>query len=105
MVINMPFEAVKLDRSLVRGLPDDPKSKLMAQTLSPFFHELGQDILAEGIETTEQAQMITSFGADRIQGFYLAKPMPGEDLGEWYRTKAAASAARFEQHLHGSHTS
>ena len=105
MVINMPFEAVKLDRSLVSGLPDDPKSKLMAQTLSPFFHELGQDILAEGIETAEQAQMVASFGADRIQGYYLAKPMPGEALGEWYRTKAAENAAKFDPHLHGSHTS
>lgn len=93
MVINMPFEAVKLDRSLVHGLPSDPKSTLMAQTLSPFFHELGQDVLAEGIETAEQADTVISYGADRIQGFYLAKPMPGSALGQWYRTEAEAAGA------------
>ncbi len=87
-VINLPFECVKLDRSLVSGLPDEPKSRLMAQTLTPFFHELGQDVLAEGIETQEQANMVLSFGADRIQGYYYARPMSAEEVCDWYASKA-----------------
>lgn len=86
-VINLPFECVKLDRSLVSGLPEEHKSKLMAQTLTPFFHELGMDVLAEGIETEEQANMVLSFGADRIQGYYYARPMPASDVCEWYASK------------------
>ncbi len=99
MVTNMPFEAVKLDRSLVHGLPDNPKSRLMAQTLSPFFHELGQDVLAEGIETAEQARTVASYGADRIQGFYLAEPIPSAELGQWYRTEAEAAGGKMDQPL------
>lgn len=87
MVTNMPFEAVKLDRSLVSGLPCERKSCLMVEMLTLLFHELGQNVLAEGIETKEQAETALSYGVDRIQGFFYAKPMPGAELAAWYREK------------------
>ena len=83
-VLDLPFEAVKLDRSLMKGLIDDPRSRLMADTIIPFFHKLGQQVVAEGIESGEQAEMALRCGADRIQGFYYARPMPESELAEWY---------------------
>ena len=87
MVTNMPFEAVKLDRSLVSELPCERKSCLMVEMLTLLFHELGQNVLAEGIETKEQAETALSYGVDRIQGFFYAKPMPRAKLAAWYREK------------------
>ena len=63
-VLDVPFEAVKLDRSLMSELTDDPRSRLMADTIIPFFHKLGQQVVAEGIESREQAELALHCGAD-----------------------------------------
>ena len=86
-VLGLPFEAVKLDRSLMLGLTDDPRSRLMADTIIPFFHKLGQQVVAEGIESREQAELALHCGADRIQGFYYARPMPESELAAWYHSR------------------
>lgn len=84
-VLGLPFSAVKLDRSLMAGLQDDPKSQLLAETIIPFFHKLELHVVAEGIETAEQAKRARAYEADRIQGFYYAHPMPEDELARWYR--------------------
>lgn len=83
--LDLPFEAIKLDRSLTAGLCDDPKAQLMAETLIPFFHKLGAQVVAEGIENRCQAAMAVHYNADRLQGFCFARPMPGSELAGWYR--------------------
>ncbi len=82
-VLNLPFDTVKLDRSLVSGLVDDAKSRLTVMALVPFFHKLGLNVLAEGIETAAQSDIAFDFGVDRIQGFYYARPMPEDKLVEF----------------------
>ncbi len=89
-VLNLPFETIKLDRSLVRGLADDPKSRLTVGALVPFFHKLGHSIVAEGIETSAEADIAFDFGVDRIQGFYYARPMPEESLVKLFSEQAGA---------------
>ena len=73
------------------GLTNDPRSRLMADTIIPFFHKLGQQVVAEGIESREQAELALRCGADRIQGFYYARPMPESELAEWYRSRKKAA--------------
>ena len=82
-VLDLPFEAIKLDRSLTAGLADSPQSKLMADTIIPFFHELGDRVVAEGIETQRQAELALNCGADRLQGFLFARPMPEREFLDW----------------------
>ena len=83
--LDLPFEAIKLDRSLTADLCAGPRAQLMAETLIPFFHKLGAQVVAEGIENRCQAAMAIHYGADRLQGFCLARPMPGSELPGWYR--------------------
>lgn len=83
-VLNLPFSAVKLDRSLMVGLQTDAKSRLLAETMIPLFHKLGMAVVAEGLETADQVKCVKRYGADRIQGFYYARPMPEEELVAWY---------------------
>ena len=84
-VLDLPFEAIKLDRSLMVGLPDNPKARMMADTIIPFFHKLGETVVAEGIESRQQAELALRCGADRLQGFYYARPMPEAELVTWFR--------------------
>jgi len=79
-VLDLPFEVVKLDRTLLSEHPDKPKARMLPGVLIPFFHSLGQQVVAEGVETKEQAQWMRSCGADRIQGYYYAMPMPQDSL-------------------------
>lgn len=90
--MNLPFSVIKFDRSLIVGIESDQKSRLTVDTLIPFFHKLGKTVLAEGIETSEQAELALQLGTDRIQGFYYARPMPKNKLVTFYaeQTKAAA---------------
>ena len=82
--VSMPFTYIKLDKSLIDGICTDKNSGLMVSTLIPFFHKVGEKVIAEGIESTEQAKTAIEYGADRLQGFYFAKPMPVEELVPWY---------------------
>ncbi len=46
-------------------------------------HQLGLDTVSEGVETTEQLHSLQALGADHIQGFLIARPMPPEDFPTW----------------------
>ena len=82
-VLNMPFSYVKLDRSLMEGIESDERSRLMARELIGFFHEMGHTVVTEGIENAEQAELVLSYGADCVQGYYYARPMAQADLEAW----------------------
>ena len=84
--VSMPFAYIKLDKSLIDGICEDRDSGLMVSTLIPFFHKVGEKVVAEGIEKEEQAEAAVAFGADRLQGYYFAKPMPADELRAWYES-------------------
>ena len=86
-MLQMPFSYVELDKSPMDDIACDPKARLVASTLVPFFHKLGQTVVAESIETKGQADIVLGLGTDRIQGFYYAKPMPADELARWYCRK------------------
>ena len=85
-VLSFPFESIKLDRSLVLLLEEKgTQHNIMKDHIIPIFKDLNQAVVAEGVETAELAEYVLSCGADRIQGYYYAKPMPEKTLIEWYK--------------------
>lgn len=84
-VMHLPFEYVKLDRSLIEKLTQSSQDQLVVTTLINLFHTLGLKIIAEGIETAKQQEMLQQMGADYIQGFYYARPMPEAEVVEFLR--------------------
>ena len=83
-VLNFPFTFIKLDRSLVYRVPEDRQAELMVRTLMALFHDMGKRLVAEGVETEVQALRLRDLGADMIQGFYYARPMPPEQLTAFF---------------------
>ena len=59
---------------------DSENSAMAVRNLSQIFKALGMKVIAEGVETEDQKQLVTEFGVDQIQGFYYAKPMPKEEV-------------------------
>ncbi|HEY1462366.1 MAG TPA: EAL domain-containing protein [Terriglobales bacterium] len=72
----LPFNALKIDRSFVKELEHRPETKAMVQSLVTLSHNLGMQVIVEGIETPEQLAMIKAFGGNEAQGYLLGKPTP-----------------------------
>ena len=65
---------VKIDRSLLSGMQDDPKKRHFVREIIEFCHSNGIQALAEGVETGEELRAVILLGADLIQGYYTARP-------------------------------
>jgi diguanylate cyclase (GGDEF)-like protein/PAS domain S-box-containing protein len=75
-----PVERVNVDRSFVKGLAENPTDTALVRMIIDLCHTLGVEVLAEGIETSEQAALLRDMGCDLGQGYYFARPMLGEEL-------------------------
>lgn len=84
-VSQLRFECIKLDKSLVSAAATDDKSYKMVRGMIRLFHEQEIKVIAEGTETLDETRMMLELGADRIQGYYYAKPMPGAKLLEFLK--------------------
>ena len=82
-VLSLPFEYIKLDKSLLKGIPGDRKAELLVKSMVKTFRSMGLKIVAEGVEEKEQAEMLKEFGVSSIQGYYYGKPMPEEEFLEY----------------------
>lgn len=87
MVMELPFETVKLDSSLLSMMTSGAKEHRTLQLLVDMLHNSGFQVVAEGIETVEQMQAARSIHIDRIQGYYYAKPMPAGTVVEFMNSR------------------
>ncbi|MDP9164605.1 MAG: EAL domain-containing protein [Actinomycetota bacterium] len=77
----LPVDLVKIDRSFVASLPEDDDAGTIAWAVVRLGHTLGFPVLAEGVETREQAEALRRFGCDQAQGFFFGKPMWAAEFG------------------------
>ncbi len=72
------FDALKIDRSFVGRLESDPESRVITRTVMALAKELGMDVIAEGIETASQLELLQEMGCRYGQGYYFSMPVePG----------------------------
>lgn len=89
----MPVDRVKIDRSFTRGLRGDGRSNRIAELMVSIGHHLNMRVLAEGIETPEQAQALALLGCDEGQGYLRARPMPLAELQTWLQAQPGGPVA------------
>ncbi|TPG10779.1 EAL domain-containing protein [Rhodanobacter glycinis] len=79
-----PFDRVKIDQAIVRQIGDDPLPTLrFIRQLIRLGHDLGLEVVVEGLETLGSVEAALILGADLGQGYVLARPMPGDALAGW----------------------
>lgn len=78
-VLKVPFDTVKIDKSLVWQAMKDEKAAILVRKMSEAFQEVGLHVLAEGIETKQQIHFMVNAGCDYLQGFYFSRPVTGEE--------------------------
>lgn len=83
-----PFSALKIDRSFVHRAGRDPEDTAIIRAIITIAKALHMEVVGEGVETADQYEQLLALGCDRGQGFFFARPMPGEAVAELLRTGA-----------------
>lgn len=78
-----PVSSLKIDRSFVAGLPEDQESATIVKALIGLGHSLGLRVVAEGVESEEQAELLTSWQCDTLQGYLISRPVPAAQMREF----------------------
>ena len=87
IIQNLPFNNVKLDRSLIRHVPASDQQSQIVQSLIPLCQASGATVIAEGVETEAQAEFLRQAGCQLLQGYCIAKPMQSGDLELWLKER------------------
>jgi EAL domain-containing protein (putative c-di-GMP-specific phosphodiesterase class I) len=88
----LAVDRLKLDRSFVHGLRDGVKDQLIVESTIKLAHGLELEVVAEGIETEFQYQLLRQFGCELGQGYWIARPMALDDLVAWYAARTTSAA-------------
>ncbi|MEA2161584.1 MAG: hypothetical protein QOD66_3964 [Solirubrobacteraceae bacterium] len=83
----LPIDTIKVDRSFIASLSDDPDGQSILTAIVQLAHGFGLTVVAEGVETAAQHQQLNSLGSDACQGFYFAHPMPALSLESLIRRR------------------
>ena len=76
----MPLYELKIDKSFIRDTPGDANGTAIVQSILAMASHLGLSVVAEGVETREQAEFLAANGAPRMQGYLFARPMPLDQM-------------------------
>jgi diguanylate cyclase (GGDEF)-like protein len=96
-LMHLPIQTVKLDRSLINDVARDARVSKLVGSMLHAARALGVSIVAEGVEDEAQALFLRSAGCDRMQGYFFARPMPGEQMELMLRAGQAVAARPTER--------
>lgn len=85
----LPLAALKLDMSLVSRVATHPRDATVLKAIIDIGHTLGMRLVAEGVETGEQLEVLRAAGCDECQGYLIARPMGAQQLQAWARRRPA----------------
>ena len=80
---NLPVDELKIDKSFVAELPDNRKDVAIVRATIELAHNLGIEVIAEGVESRPAMSWLANMGCERAQGFLISRPMPAETFSQW----------------------
>jgi diguanylate cyclase (GGDEF)-like protein len=83
----MPVDEIKIDKSFVMQLNESESDKIIVKSTIELGHNFQLRVIAEGVENEQSMELLREMGCDYMQGYYLARPMPLEDLIQWMAEK------------------
>ena len=87
----LPVHALKIDRSFITGLLDEPDSEAIVRSIIELARNLGLETVAEGAEDERVCERLMGLGCDYVQGFAIARPMSGDAMLRWLRAYAPST--------------
>ncbi|KQP47098.1 hypothetical protein ASF34_05640 [Methylobacterium sp. Leaf106] len=87
-----PFDKIKIDRAFIKDIAE-PDAAAIVRAVVGLGERLGMGIVAEGVETAEQLDLVRSEGCDEVQGFLFSRPLPAHEVQAFLRSRRASAAA------------
>jgi diguanylate cyclase (GGDEF)-like protein len=100
---SLPARQLKIDRSFVRDLEEQEDARAVVDAVVRLAHALGLRVVAEGVETAGQRDILAAMHCDELQGFFFARPMPADALLAWAGGDKPAGAADFSPSMIGNY--
>lgn len=79
-----PLHTLKVDRSFLADVPNDPDNKAIVTAIITMAHSLGMQVVAEGVEEINQLTFLKDLHCDFIQGFYISKPVTADEVSKLF---------------------
>ena len=93
----LPIDVLKIDKSFILGMGADESDAVIVRSAIDLGHNLGLEVVAEGVETDTIWDDLAGLGCDVAQGFYLARPMPSESLVGWLHAHASGGRRHLQR--------
>jgi EAL domain-containing protein (putative c-di-GMP-specific phosphodiesterase class I) len=80
-----PVNAIKIDQNYIKGIPNNPDDSAITNAFIGLAHNLGLEVVAEGVETGEQVQYLSMQNCDMVQGYFLSHPLPADKIVQQFK--------------------
>ncbi len=87
----LPIHEIKIDRSFVTNMNSSADKEVVVRSTIDLARNLGKQVVAEGVETAEVLQRLEELGCHLVQGYYVSRPLPAEELDAWLAESASLS--------------
>lgn len=86
----LPLHTLKIDKSFVLDMVRDENDAVIVRSTIDLAHNLGYHVVAEGVEDQDTLDLLFILGCDRVQGYFISRPIPAAELEQWLRTSGWA---------------
>ena len=84
---DLPIDKIKIDRSFINEVAINDSDLTIVKSMIDLSHGLGKRVLAEGVETIDQLNLLRHLGCDAVQGYFISKPLPESKLVRYLKKK------------------
>ena len=88
----LPVTEIKIDKSFILNLNEQPKSRMLTKSTIDLGHNLGLQVTAEGVEFFDHIRLLQLYNCDYVQGFYFSKPFEADEFADWHRKYSQTAA-------------
>jgi EAL domain-containing protein (putative c-di-GMP-specific phosphodiesterase class I)/GGDEF domain-containing protein len=90
----LPAAVVKIDRSFITDMKLGNRERVLVQSMIALSHSLGYEVVAEGVETREEAELLSAMGCNELQGYWVSRPLAGDAFLHWLSEQDATATRR-----------
>ena len=80
---DIPATELKIDKSFIDNILDSDRDRSLVETIVMLAHRFDLSVVAEGVETADQLEALRQMNCDYVQGYYLSKALPNNEISEW----------------------
>ena len=87
----LPISEIKIDRSFMTNILDSGTDAIVVRSTIDLAHDLGLEVVAEGVESAAVCELLAEYGCDVVQGYYVQRPVPEREFTAWFNSLAGAT--------------